>query len=68
MQSYRQFLPFLTLLCFLALVHPVAGYDDTKDVSIAFVSKYITNDKILGEGRAPERCSEKVTITNYNYN
>ena len=63
MRSYRQLLPFLTLLCFLALAHPVTGYDDTNDVSTASVSKYVTNDKILGEGMAPERCSEKVTIT-----
>ena len=61
MQSFRQFLPFLTLLSVLLLVSPVSGNDDTKEVSRNVVSKYLTNEKILGEGRAPERCSDKVT-------
>ena len=58
MQSY--IFSFLTLLCLLLLVFPVIGYGDTKDISETFASKYLTNNKILGEGRAPERCSEKV--------
>ena len=58
MQSY--IFSFLTLLGLLLLVFPVSGYDDTKDISGTFASKYLTNNKILGEGRAPERCSEKV--------
>ena len=60
MKSYRHIFAFLTLLGLLLLVFPVSCYDDTKDVSGTFVSKYLTINKILGEGRAPEKCSEKV--------
>ena len=62
MQSY--IFSFVTLLGLLLLVFPVSGYDDTKDISIA--SKYLTNNKILGEGRSPERCSEKVMNKEYS--
>ena len=62
MESFKQFLTFLTLLGVFLLVSPVSGIDDTKEVSRTVVSKYLTNEKILGEGRAPERCSDKVTI------
>ena len=62
MQSCKQFLTFITLLGVLLLVSPVTGNDDTREVSRTGVSKYLTNEKILGEGRAPERCSEKVNI------
>ena len=61
MQSCKQLLPLLTLLGVLLLVSLVSGNDDTKEVSRNVVSKYLTNEKILGEGRAPERCSDKVT-------
>ena len=60
MKSYRYIFTFLTLLGLLILVIPVSCYDDTTDISGTLVSKYLTNDKILGEGRAPEKCSEKV--------
>ena len=57
MLSLKHFLLYL-VLCLLLV--SVDSDDSTEYVTKDHVSKYLTNNKILGEGLAPEKCSEKV--------
>ena len=57
MLSLKHFLPYLVICLLLVYVE---SDDSTEDVTKDHVSKYLTNNKILGEGLAPEKCSEKV--------